>query len=874
MIKRMMLWAAMALTTGTATAGQLMQSLGPARVSPATIAEKPTRMQATKAMLANVTENQRLVSASAAAHDFFGQAVATDGNTAVIGIWGNDAGAAQSEGDGAVEVWLRTGNTWALQQRLVSGDAGTNEQFGWSVAISGDTLVVGSPLADASGSDSGSVFVYTRSAGVWTLQTQLTSATVDSNDNFGFAVAIEGDTLIASARRDEVGAVNAAGAAYVYTRTAGVWTQQGDRLVATGGLEGDVLGTSVDLSGDYAVVGADSADTAGGEDAGAAYIFRRVAGVWSQQGSPLVSNAPAAFNQFGRSVAIDNGTIVVSDHRRSSSTGRAIVFTGSGASWTVQQTLSASDGQSGDVFGHAVSIQGETILVGAYQADLVANSDRGAAYKFTRSGSVWSQIDKYFASDAGGALERFGFGVALTSSVAIAGAPLDQVGSIIEAGSAYVFHLGTPTSTVQIINPTTATFNESIALTAQVSGGTPTGNVEFRDGANVLVMVPLNGSGIAATNLTLNAGSYSIRAFYLGDSVHSPSNSTAQAVTINKASTSMALNTSGSPSVYGNNVTFTANLAVTPPGGGVPAGSVQFFDDGVLVSTQPLVAGVAQFTTNALTHNGGADHPITASYAGTANYNGSSAGPQNHVVNKATPSLTLFSSPNPSFLGQNVTLTGTLTGGLAPTGTVTFFDGISLMGSNPVVAGVATRNTSSLTMGAHNLQATYAGDDNHNDVQTAAPIVHTVQPSADVSVTKTNGTTFVQSGEVTTYTIVVTNPAGGVAVDGLLVNDVLDPDFFDVGAATWSCAPAGICTPEAGTGSIVDLPLDLAPDSLVTITLTVPVLASAEAGVANTVTLTMPGGVGDPDLADNTATDTDGSGLFKDSFEDVPASIH
>ncbi|MCC6561758.1 MAG: DUF11 domain-containing protein, partial [Xanthomonadales bacterium] len=132
----------------------------------------------------------------------------------------------------------------------------------------------------------------------------------------------------------------------------------------------------------------------------------------------------------------------------------------------------------------------------------------------------------------------------------------------------------------------------------------------------------------------------------------------------------------------------------------------------------------------------------------------------------------------------------------------------------------------------------------------------------------TNGTNFVQSGQSTTYSIVVSNPGGGADVDGLLVNDVLNSAYFDVGVATWSCAPAGICSPESGSGDIVNLPLDLPAGSTVTITVIVPVLVTAETGVANTVTLTLPGTVGDPDLANNSATDSDGSGLFKDSFED------
>ncbi|MBL0040640.1 MAG: Ig-like domain repeat protein [Xanthomonadales bacterium] len=882
MIKRVMLWAALVSMTSAMAAEPLQRSLGPARTFPTQ--SMPSKAQSAafaKAVLANVPESQRLRSAdsTAAGFDQFGYSVAVDSNTAVIGIWGNDEGAADAgEGDGAVEVWLRSGNTWALQQRIIPADLALGDNFGWSVAISGDTMAVGSPFADAGGVDSGAVYVYVRSAGVWSLQQKLAGTLVDGGDRFGYSVDIDGNTVIAGAKTDEVGAV-VAGAAYVFTRSGSIWSQQG-RLTVSGplGQEADAFGSAVRVSGDYAVIGAEYANTVAGEDAGAAYVFKRAASVWSQQVS-LFSNAPSAGAQFGHAVAIDGGTIVVSDHNRSSSTGRAVVYTGADATWTVQQTLSASDGQPSDFFGHALSIVGDALLVGAYQADLGSNIDRGSAYRFTRSGSVWTQIDKYLASDASttSESEHFGFDVCLTPGAAVVGAPQDEVvvagpSTLQDAGAVYVYHLGTPTTTIQILNPVPATFGGILGLSAQVTGGTPTGNVEFRNGLTVLASVALNGSGVAATTITPNAGAYSVTAFYLGDGTHLSSNSSATAFTVAKATTSLSLGSNNSPSTYGQNVTFTATVSTTAPGASPVTGSVEFRDNGVLLATVPLSSGTASHTTNALPHNTGIAHPITASFIANTNYTASTGSTINHVVNKAVPTLTLVSNPNPSLFGQSVAITGTLSGGLAPTGTVTFFDGITLMGSNNLVAGVATRNTSALALGAHSLQATYAGDDNHDSANTSAPTVHNVLPSADVSVTKTNGTSFVQSGQDTTYTIVVNNPAGGADTDGLLVNDTLNPAQFDVPNADWSCAPAGICTPESGTGNLANLPLDLPAGSSVTITVTVPVLPEAESGVSNTVSLTMPVDVGDPNPSNNTATDSDGSGLFNDGFESGPAS--
>jgi hypothetical protein len=878
MIKRMMFWAALASMTGAAAAETLRHSLGPARALAAPVASvaSKSRTSFAKAVLADVPESQRLRSADATAAeaDEFGRSVAVDGNTVVIGVWGNDSfGADPLNGDGAIEVWTRSGNVWSLQQRIEPADLALHDAFGWAVAINGDTLAVGSPFADAMGGDSGAVYVYTRAAGVWSLQQKLTGSTTDGGDRFGFSVDIKGNSLIVGAKTDEVDSV-VAGSAFVFTRSGSVWTEQG-LLKATAGLDGDAFGSAVRLSGDYAVVGAEFADTAGGTDAGAAYVFKRTAGVWSGQLAVLTSNAPAENALFAHAVAIDGGTIVVSDHNRSSSAGRAVVYTGADSTWTVQQTLSASDGQSFDFFGHALSIVGDSLLVGAYQADLESNIDRGAAYRFTRSGSAWTQIDKYLASDASttSESERFGFDVSLTPGVAAVGAPLDEVvvaGPITrqDAGAVYMYHLGTPTTTIQILNPVPATFGGTLGLSAQVTGGTPTGNVEFRNGAVVLASVPLNGAGVAATSIVPNAGSYSVSAFYLGDGTHLPSNSAATAFTVAKATTSLTLGSDNSPSTYGQNVTFTANVTTAAAGASPVTGSVEFRDNGVLLSTVPLTGGSAAFTTNTLPHNTGTAHPVTASFVANTNYEGSTGSAINHVVNKATPTLSLVSNPNPSLFGQSVAITATLAGGLAPTGNVTLLDDGTPFAGPTLSGGVATANTSALALGTNQLTAFYNGDDNHNSALTAGPYAHEVLAAADVSVTKSNGVDSVQSGQDTIYTIVVTNPPGGADTDGLLVNDTLNPAQFDVANADWSCAPAGICSPESGTGNIVDLPLDLAAGGSVTITLTVPVLPEAESGVSNTVSLTLPNGVGDPNAANNTATDSDSSGLFGDGFED------
>ncbi len=886
---RALLLTASMFAAATVLAEPLQRSLGLARsVSAPMTAAKTQRPISEKSIFADVTESQRLVASVPGAFDEFGRAVATDGNTLAVGAWGNDEGAADPEndpisGDGAVSVFLRTGATWAQQQRILPSGLDKYDEFGWSVALSGDTLVVGSPGEDTliGGSESGSVYVFTRSAGVWTEQQKLLGSNVGVNSRFGYAVAVEGDTLIASAPRENVDGVSRAGSVYVFTRSGSTWTQQA-RLKVAGAVADDILGTSVDLSGNYAVIGAEAADTPTGADAGAAYVFLRSGVNWTFQ-LRLLSPAPVIGGEFGRSVAIDGGTIAVSDHARDNATGRVVVFTGATTVWPVQQTLAASGGQPVDFFGHAVALRGDVLFIGAYQADLNTNVDRGAAYSFLRTSNVWAQVDKFFASDASttGGTERFGFGVALSPSVAVAGAPLDENGALSDAGAAYVFNRGSETTTALFANPTTMSYGQQITLTAQVTGGTPTGSVEFRNGVNVLATAPVNGSGIASSTLTLGVGSYSITARYLGDIAHVASTSPATAVTVNLAATTTALSLSAgsNPSVYGQSVSFRAAVAVTPPGVGPATGNVEFRDNGVLVATRALIAGEATFTTNTLTHNTGTAHPITATYLGNSNYGTSTIGPLNHVVNRAAPTNALTSSQNPSLSGQQVTITATITGGI-PICFMDFFaddlgnaDPRVLIGSNAVSGNTASVPWTPLAAGQYAITADCGSDPNQFSAN-ASGLTQIVNLAAEIAVTKSNGVNSVEEGVPTTYTITVTNN-GPENITGLRVVDDVNTVTFDdsVNETSWTCAVAGasVCSASAGVGDLAlagtPLLLDLTAGDVATITLTTRVRAGQEGPVSNTASVVIPAGWGDAVPANNTATDTDTSGLFADGFE-------
>lgn len=869
MFKRMMLWAALASMTSGVFAAQTtsLDRPYPERTTALPASLKSVPIGLAKAVLADINESAKLVANDPAAQDHLGYSVAIDGNTAIVGAYQKDGANLDA---GAAYIYLRSGATWAQQQKLAPAALSESASFGRAVAIVGETVAVGAPSDDNTLAGAGAVYVFTRSGVTWTQQAKLAGSETTGSDRFGWSLTMAGNTLAVGSPLDDVGSTFNAGTVYVFTGSGATWTEQG-RLSASDRLEDDQFGAAVAVSGDTLAIGAEGVE-GNVDNAGAAYVFTRTAGIWSQRLrlTAAASGDLTTDRWFGRSVALDAGTLVVGEPGRLTSTGAAYVYTGSGASWTLQQALTASDAASGDAFGHSVAVRGDLALIGAYDEESVSSPlNRGSIYVFRRSAGVWTQPDKFLASDPSSGA-RFGFGVALSPGAAIVGAPNNANGAINEAGAAYVFHLGTPTTTFQILNPVPTTFGGTLGLSAQVSGGTPTGNVEFRNGLIVLATVPLNGSGVAATTIVPNAGNYSVIAHYLGDGTHLPSSSSATAFTVGKAATSLSLGSNNSPSIYGEDVTFTANVSTAAPGASPVTGSVEFRDDGALLATVALSGGTAALTIDTLAHDNGTAHPITAVFIANANFDGSTDTALDHVVNKATPTLGLASSPNPSLFGENVTITATLSGGLNPGGSITLLDDGTPFAAPTLAGGVATHVTSTLALGVNNLTAFYGGDANHNSALTAAAHVHDVLPAADFSVTKSNGTNFVQSGLDTTYTIVVTNPVGGADADGLLVNDTLNPAQFDVANADWSCAPAGICAPESGTGNIVDLPLDLPAGSSVTITLTVPVLATAESGVSNTVTLTPPVDVGDPDEGNNTATDTDGSGLFGDGFEQGP----
>jgi len=367
--------------------------------------------------------------------DFFGNSVAIDGDTIVVGAHG--------AGTGGAAYVLRTsdgGATYDEVAKLTASDAASSDRFGYSVAIDGNTIVVG---AYRKGSWTGAAYVFRTTDGgaTYVELAKLTAADAASGDSFGYSVAVAGDTVVVGTYSKE--------AVYVFLTTDGGATYaQVAKLTASNAASGDNFGKSVAIDGNTIVVGA----YAGGMYSsgwGAAYVFRTTDdGATYDQVAKLTADDGAAYDRFGSSVAIDGGTIVVGaarDDDGGSDSGSAYVFRTSdgGATYGQLVKLTASDAAAGDLFGHSVAIDGDTVVIGAHQYD---NSGPGVAYVFrtTDGGATYGQVAKLTADDAASG-DQFGYSVATDSQKVVIGARSDNdAGS--SSGSAYVFSPPAPTA--------------------------------------------------------------------------------------------------------------------------------------------------------------------------------------------------------------------------------------------------------------------------------------------------------------------------------------------------------------------------------------------------------------------------------------------
>ena len=396
-------------------------------------------------------ELQKRLSSDAAAGDFLGCSVDISGDYAVAGaMYKMSAGFAR----GAAYVFSRNSggqDNWGQVAKLTASDADSGDEFGRSVAISGDYIIVGAHREDGAGIDCGAAYIYARNQGGtdnWGEVVKLTTSSPESDAQFGYSISIDGDFAIVGALyEDGVGGLDR-GAAYVYGRNQGGSDNWGQvvRLTSSDAADSDYFGFSVSIDGDFAIVGAHYEDGLG-SDRGAAYVYGRNQGGSDNWGQvvKLTASDTSDSDRLGMSVDISGDYAVVGTTYKDdggSNRGAAYIYgrdEGGADNWGEVVILTASDGEDSDYFGCSASIDGDYVLVGALYED-GGGVNYGAAYIYGRNSGGqdnWGEMMKLTASDAENG-DQFGLSVSIDGDYALVGATFeDQGGS--NSGAIYIF---------------------------------------------------------------------------------------------------------------------------------------------------------------------------------------------------------------------------------------------------------------------------------------------------------------------------------------------------------------------------------------------------------------------------------------------------
>jgi phosphopantetheinyl transferase len=436
----------------------------------------------------------KAVAPDRAAKDHFGNSVSISGNYAIVSAnWEDeDAGGMNTFDEaGSAYIFERDGSgNWTEVQKIVASDREALDNFGYSVSISGNYVLVGAPSDPEGGNPlehAGSAYIFERDgSGNWNEVQKIVASDRDVDDYFGFSVSISGNYAIVGAYWEEEDAEGGntlvyAGSAYIFERDgSGNWNEV-QKIVASDRALCDFFGYSVSISGNYAIVGVESEDEdAAGVNtlvyAGSAYIFERDgSGNWNEV-QKIVASDRAEGDRFGISVSISGNYAIVGAYYEDEDAagvntlvyaGSAYIFERDGSgNWNEVQKIVAHDRAVYDWFGTSVSISGNYVIVGAYGEDKDAEGGNtlnyaGSAYIFERDGSgTWNEVQKIVAPDRGIG-DHFGYSVSISGNYVLVGAygeDKDAEGgnTLTDAGSAYFFESGTPTS-IQDIYPGNST---------------------------------------------------------------------------------------------------------------------------------------------------------------------------------------------------------------------------------------------------------------------------------------------------------------------------------------------------------------------------------------------------------------------------------
>ena len=396
-------------------------------------------------------QQSRLIAPDARALDELGWAVAIAGNTAVVGARNADPdlGGGPLANAGAAYIFVRSGSSWILEARLTAKDAKAGDTFGVSAAIDGETVVIGATGSDGeNAADAGAAYVFTRAGIQWTQKAKLIAADAAKEDNFGVSVGIDGNTIVVGADGEDPGGyLLEGGAAYVFIQRAGEWSQKA-KLMATDPELGDYFGTAVAISGNRIVVGATEANPFGKRGPGKAYLYEGSGNSWWPLAKLTLDDGRSG-DYFGKAVALFGQTLVIGapfadpdlGNGRITNAGAVYVYSPHGGRWEQRAKLTAADAAIFDQFGESVAVDDDRILIGADGAQQAGYSGAGAAYLFEGGDALWTQqtrITGDFVYDD----DSFGQAVALSGDYLLVGANGMDPNLLSKAGIAFVFQVG------------------------------------------------------------------------------------------------------------------------------------------------------------------------------------------------------------------------------------------------------------------------------------------------------------------------------------------------------------------------------------------------------------------------------------------------
>lgn len=363
--------------------------------------------------------------------DSFGQSVDCWQDFVVVG-------SPKNLGIGSAYIFEKSGINWNQIAKLTASDGAFGDDFGFSVAIETEIVVIGSQ-----NQNTGTAYVFQQQVSTWNEIAKLTPSDGQQFDKFGNSVSVSGNFIAVGSRENDSNGNNS-GAVYIFEKINNTWIQT-EKLLASDGVANDNFGTSVEIENNFLVVGASRKSDLGG-NSGAAYVFKKIGSSWIEE-TKLLANDGQAGAFFGNSVSISDSTVLVGalrDMKNGIPEGSAYIFQKNGNTWSQEIKLEGADINSNDFFGTSVEISNDFAFVGTqWGAENGVHS--GTTYIFKKSGTVWNFDSKLSASD-GASLDQFGVSVAFSNNNLVIGANFDDDNGT-NSGSAYIYDLN-PTVSV------------------------------------------------------------------------------------------------------------------------------------------------------------------------------------------------------------------------------------------------------------------------------------------------------------------------------------------------------------------------------------------------------------------------------------------